>query len=137
MPRKLILTLALSGLLVLPASLAFACHLERVSLELSCTQYKFTATAVNLPHQHSIKYSFVINPKAGGAPQTISKIIPVSATSGFSTESVTEALTLVGDYGAQSISGSASLLSGSGDAENTVEITVSPVTLNCPPAPQS
>ena len=136
MARKYMLSLCLSGLLVLPASLALACHLEKVSVELSCTQYKFRVTAVGVSHAHTIRYTFVAAPTTGGPPLTISKTIPVNAPSGDFTESVTNSLTLVGSYDAQSFSGSASLISDSGHTESTKEMTLSPAALNCAPPPQ-
>jgi hypothetical protein len=38
----------LAGLLVLPTSLALACHLEMASVEISCTQYRFKVTGVGV-----------------------------------------------------------------------------------------
>ena len=137
MARRYMLSLCLSGLLLLPASLALACHLERVSIDLSCTQYKFAATAVGAPHKHSIRYNFVLTPANGGTPITVSRTIPVNGASDTSMESVTGSLNLAGTYGAQSFSGTASLISDTGDTENTVAITLSPKTLNCSQPPQS
>jgi|LNFM01.1.fsa_nt_gb hypothetical protein len=135
MARQHIAALGLSGLLILPATLAFACHLERVSLELSCTQYKLNVKAVGVSHPHSIRYTFAVSPTSGGPTVTISKTIPVSAPSGEFTESVINPLTLVGSYDAQSFAGSASLISESGQTESTQELMLSPVTLNCAPPP--
>lgn len=133
MARKHILSLCLSGLMVLPASLALACHLEQVSLELSCTQYKFKVTAVGVAHSHAIKYTFVVSPTAGGPPLTISNTIPVNAPSGDFAESVTNSLSLIGSYDPRSFSGSASLVSETGHTESTKPMTLSPASLNCAP----
>ena len=117
--------------MVLPATLALACHLERVSVELSCTQYKFKVTAVGVSHSHSIRYTFVVSPIAGGPPLKISNTIPVNAPSGDFTEIVTNSITLMGSYDAHSFFGSASLISETGQTESTKEMTLSPAALNC------
>lgn len=131
MARRYMLALCLSSLMALPASLASACHLERISLELSCTQYKLQVAAVGVSHSHAIRYSFAVTPTTGGAPVTVSKTIPVNAPSGNFTEIVTNPITLVGSFDAKSFSGSATLLSESGNPEGTQEIKLSPAVLNC------
>lgn len=135
MARKYIAPLCLGGLMVLPASIALACHLERVSLELSCTQYTFKVAAVGVSHPHSIRYTFAVSPTTGGPPVMISKTIPVNSPSGLFNETVTNPLSLVGSYDAQSFSGTASLLSESGHTEGTMELKLSPATLHCAPPP--
>lgn len=137
MARKLMLPFALGALMLLPPTVALACHLERVSVQISCSEYKFMATAVNLPHPHSIKYSFAISPSVGGARLTISNSFPVSSPSGTSTETSTGPLKLTGSFDSGSFSGVASLLAGDGSVEQTVDITLAPGTLNCAPPPQS
>jgi hypothetical protein len=135
MARKYRMSLCLGGLMVLPASLALACHLEKLSMDVSCTQYKIQVAGVGVPQGYSIKYTFVAAPNAGGLPFTISKTVPVSATTSDFTESVTGLLKLVGGYDAKSISGSAVLITASGATEGTPEIALSPVALNCAPLP--
>lgn len=137
MTRKSMLSVCLGGLLVLPASAAFACHFEKVSFEISCTQYKFAATGVLIPHPHSIKLSFVATPTNGGPPVSISKTIPVSGPPGNHVysfdESVTDALNLVGDYGPNSISGTATLVNGSGHSEGTATLSPPQTPMKCEP----
>lgn len=131
MSRNRMLSLGLSGLLVLPASAALACHLETVSLELSCTQYKLNVSAVNLQHSHSINYNFVVTPTNGGSPISISQSVALKTPSGSFSESVSNSLKLVGNFDAKSFSGSASLISETGAIEHTKEMTLSPVALSC------
>ncbi len=66
-------------------------------------------TAVGVPHTYSIRYTFNLSSTTGGPPLTISETIPVTSHSGDSTDSVRNSLTLLGNYNAQSFSGSASL----------------------------
>jgi len=133
MARKHMLLLCVAGLLAFPASLALACHLDRVSVELGCTQYNIKVTTIGVPSTYSIRYTFNLSSTIGGPPLTISNTIPVTAQSGDLTDSVTGPLSLVGIYNAQSLSGSASLISNTGQTENTIEMTFSPTTLNCSP----
>lgn len=135
MARKYRISLCLGGLMVLPASLALACHLEKLSMDVSCTQYKIQVTGVGVPQSYSIKYTFVAASNAGGLPFTISKTVPVTSQTGDFTENVTGLLKLVGGYDAKSISGSAALITASGATEGTPEIVLAPVSLNCAPLP--
>lgn len=133
--RKYMLPLCLAGALAFPASLALACHLEKVSIELSCSQYKIMVKAVGATPTHTIHYTFVAPSNTGGPPLTISSTIPVTPHSGDFTDSVTKSLSLVGNYDARSLSGSASIISNSGKTENSINMTFPSTTLNC--APQS
>jgi hypothetical protein len=133
MARRYTPLLCLAGLLAFPASLALACHLETASVELGCTQYRIKMTAVGVPSTYSIRYTLNLSPTTGGAPQTISNTIPVAAQSGDFTKSVENPLSLAGVYNAQSLSGSASLITNTGETESTIQMTFSPRTLNCSP----
>ena len=133
MARKYMLLLCMAGLLAFPASLALACHLEIASVELGCTQYRIKVTAIGVPSTYSIRYTFNLPSTTGGPPLTISNTIPVTAQSGDFTDSVTGPLSLAGIYSAQSLTGSASLISNTGQTENTIQMTLSPPTLNCSP----
>jgi hypothetical protein len=123
----------LAGLLALPASLALACHLETASVELSCTQYRIKVTAIGVPSTYSIRYTFNLASTTAEPPLTISNTIPITAQSGDFTESVTNPLSLAGVYNAQSLSGGVSLISNTGQTENTIQMMFSPMTLNCSP----
>jgi hypothetical protein len=127
MARKYMPLFCLAGLLALPASLALACHIEISSVELSCTQYRIKVTAIGVPSTYSIRYTFSLASTAAEPPLTISNTIPVTDFA----ESVTNPLSLTGVYNAQSLSGSATLISNTGQTENTIPITFSPMTLNC------
>ena len=120
----------LAGLLVLPTSLALACHLEMASVEISCTQYRFKVTGVGVPPTYSIRYTFNLASNTAEAPLTISNTIPITDRSD-DTESVTNPLSLAGNYDAQSLSGSASLITSTGETESTIPVTFSPIKLNC------
>jgi hypothetical protein len=133
MARRYTHLLCLAGLLAIPASVALACHLETASVELGCTQYKIKMTAVGVPSTYSIRYTLNLSPTTGGTPLTISNTIPVTARSGDFTESVENPLSLAGSYNTQSLSGSASLITGTGQTESTIQMTFSPTTLNCAP----
>jgi hypothetical protein len=133
MARKYIPLFCLAGLLAPPASLALACHIEISSVELSCTQYRITVTAIGVPSTYSIRYTLSLASTAAEPPLTISNTIPITAQSGDFTEIVTNPLSLTGVYDAKSLSGSASLISNTGQTENTIRITFSPKTLNCSP----
>jgi len=132
MARKYISAFCLAGLLACSASLALACHLDVASVELGCTQYKIKLTAVGVPSNYSIRYTFNLS-SSTGAPLTISNTIPVTAQSGDFTETVTNPISLTGSYNPQSFSGSASVISNTGQTENTIQITFAPTTLNCAP----
>jgi hypothetical protein len=110
-----------------------ACHLETASVELSCTQYRIKVTAIGVPSTYSIRYTFNLASTTAEPPLTISNTIPVTAQSGDFTEDVTNPLSLAGIYNAQSLSGGASLISNTGQTENTIQMTFSPMTLNCSP----
>jgi hypothetical protein len=133
MTRRYTPLFCLAGLLALPASIALACHLEMANVELGCTQYKIKMTAVGVPSTYSIRYTLNLSPTTGGAPQTISNTIPVGAQSGDFTKSVANPLSLAGVYNAQSLSGSASLITDTGQTESTIPMTFSARTLNCSP----
>jgi hypothetical protein len=133
MVRKYMLSLCVAGLLAFPASLALACHLHTASVEVGCTQYKINVTAIGVSSSYSIRYTFILSPTTGGSPLTISSTIPITAQSGDFTDSVTNPLSLVGNYNAQLLSGSASLVANNGKTENTIQMTFSPTTLNCSP----
>jgi hypothetical protein len=133
MARKYMLLLCVAGPLAFPASLALACHLDLASVELGCTEYRIKVTAIGVPPTYSIRYTFNLPSTTGGPLLTISNTIPVTAQSGNFTDSVTSPLSLAGIYNAQSLSGSASLISNAGQTENTIPITFSPTTLNCSP----
>jgi hypothetical protein len=137
MARRYMPLFCLAGLLALPASVALACHLETASVELSCTQYKIKVTATGVPSTYSMRYTFNLASITAEPPLTISNTIPVTAQSGDFTESVTSQLSLAGVYDAQSLSGGVvSLISNTGQTENTIPMTFSPMTLDCsrPPA---
>ena len=131
MARKYMPVFCLAGLLAFSASLALACHLDVASVELGCTQYRIKLTAVGVPSTYSIRYTFNLSSTTGGPPLTISNTIPVTAQSGDFTESVTNPLSLTGIYNAQSLSGSASLISNTGQTENTIQMKFLPTMLNC------
>jgi len=133
MARKYILPLCVAGLFAFPASVALSCHLHSASVELGCTQYKINVTAIGVSPTHSIQYTFILSSITGGAPLKISNTIPVTGQSADFANSVIYPLTLVGSYNAQSLSGSASLISNTGQTENTMQLTFSPTTLNCSP----
>lgn len=133
MARKYMLLLGLGGLLTFPASLALACHLGMATVELECTQYKINVIGVGVPSTYTIRYTFNLASTTGGSPLTISNTIPVTAQSGDFKDSVTNPLSLAGVYNAQSVSGSASLISNTGQTESTIELTFSPAALNCSP----
>lgn len=133
MARRYTPLLCLAGLLAFPASLALACHLETASVELGCTQYRIKMTAVDVPSTYSIRYTLNLSSTAGGTPLTISNTIPVTAQSGDFTESVENPLSLAGSYNTKSLSGSASLITSTGQTESTIQMTFSPTTLNCSP----
>jgi hypothetical protein len=133
MTRRYTALFCLAGLIALPASLAWACHLETASVELGCTQYNIKMTAVGVPSTYSIRYTFNLSSTTGGPPLTISNTVPVTAKSGDFTESVTNPLSLAGVYNAKSLSGSASLITENGQTESTIEMRFSPTTLNCSP----
>jgi len=128
---KRYMPLFLVGLLVLPTSLASACHLEMASVELSCTQYRFKVTGVGVPSTYSIRYTFNLASSSAEAPLTISNTIPVTDKSGNFTESVTNPLSLAGNYNGQSLSGGVSLITNTGQTESTIPMTVSPIMLDC------
>jgi hypothetical protein len=123
--------LFLIGLLVLPTSPALACHLEMASVELSCAQYRFKVTGVGVPSTYSIRYTFNLASSPAEAPLTISNTIPVTDQSGNFTESVTNPLSLAGNYDGRSLSGGVSLITSTGQTESTIPMTVSPITLDC------
>src|SRR5262245_29109947 len=131
MTRRYMPLFCLAGLLAFPASLALACHLETASVELSCTQYKFKLTAIGVPSTYSIRYSINLS-TPGRPPLTISNTVQVTQSGDF-TESVANPLSLAGIYNARSTSGSASLISDTGQTESTIQMIVSPTTLNCSP----
>ena len=133
MARKYMPVFCFAGLLACSASLAWACHLDMASVELGCTQYKIKLTAIGVPSTYSIRYTFNLSSTTGAPPLTISNTIPVTAQSGDFTESVTNPLSLTGTYNAQALSGSASLISNTGQTENTIQMKFSPTTLNCSP----
>jgi hypothetical protein len=133
MTRKYMPAFCLAGLLAFSASLALACHLDIASVELGCTQYRIKLAAIGVPSNYSIRYTFNLSATNGGTPLTISNTIPLTAQSGDFTESATNPLSLTGSYNAQSLSGSASLISNTGQTENTIPMTFSPTTLNCSP----
>ena len=133
MARRYMPLFCLAGLLALPASLALACHLETASVELSCTQYRIKVTAIGVPSTYSIRYTFNLASTTAEPPLTISNTIPITAQSGDFTESVTNPLSLAGVYNAQSLSGGVSLISNTGQTENTIQMMFSPMTLNCSP----
>lgn len=133
MIRKYMLSLCLAGALAFPASLVLACHLETASVELSCTQYKIMVKAVGATPTHTIHYTFIAPSTAGGPPLTISNTISVTPHSGDFTDSVTKSLSLAGNYDTRSLSGSASIISSSGQTENTINMTFPSMTLNCAP----
>ncbi len=135
MARKYLLSVCLSGVMLLPASLAYACHLHRISMELSCTQYRFTASGGLSPHGHTVQYSFVVTPTAGGTPRTFSKTIPVGPPTGLFEEVSAETINLVGDYDAKSLVGTASLVAEDGRVEHTLDIKLPPemTKLSCAP----
>jgi len=132
MARRYMPLFCLTGLLAFPVSLAWACHLEVASVELSCTQYKIKVTAVGVPSDYSIRYTFNLPSTNGGPPLTISNTVPVTLSGDF-TASVAHPLSLAGSYNAQSASGSASVITNTGQTENTIQMTVLPATLNCSP----
>jgi len=121
----------LAGLFALPASLAWACHLEMASVELSCTHYKFKVTGVGVPSTYSIRYTFDLASSTAEAPLTISHTIPVTDPTGYFTESVTNSLSLAGKYDAKPLSGGVSLITSTGQTESTIPVTFSPAPLNC------
>jgi hypothetical protein len=123
----------LAGLLVLPTSLALACHLEMASVEISCTQYRFKVTGVGVPSTYSIRYTFNLASNTAEAPLTISNTIPITdqSQSDDFTESVTNPLSLAGNYNVQSLSGGASLITSTGQTQSTIPVTFSPIRLNC------
>lgn len=121
----------LTGFLALPTSLALACHLEMASVELSCTHYKFQVTGVGVPPTYSIRYTFNLASTTAQAPITISHTIPVTAQGGNWTESVTNPLSLAGNYNAEPLSAGVSLITSSGQTESTIPMTLSPAPLNC------
>jgi hypothetical protein len=123
----------LAGLLGLPASLALACHIEIANVELSCTQYGIKVTAIGVPSTYLIRYSFNLASTTAEAPVTISNTIPITSQSGNFTESVTNPLSLAGNYNAHSLSGEVSLITNTGLMESTIPLTFSPVSLNCSP----
>jgi hypothetical protein len=133
MARKYMVLLCLAGVLAFPASLALACHLAMASVELDCTQYSIKVTGIGVPATYSIRYTFNLTSTNGGPPLTISNTIPVSAQSYDFTDSVTNPLSLAGIYNAQSFSGSASLISNTGQTESTIPMSFSRTTLNCSP----
>ena len=133
MARRYMPIFYLAGLLAFPASVALACHLETASVELSCTQYRIKVTAIGVPSTYSIRYTFNLSSTTGEPPLTISDTIPVTHQSGDFTENVTNPLSLVGVYNGRSLSGSASLISNTGQTENTIQVKFSPTTLNCSP----
>src|SRR6266702_4023722 len=102
MTRKYMPAFCLAGLLAFSASLALACHLDIASVELGCTQYKIKLTAVGVPSNYSIRYTFNLS-STTGTPLTISNTIPLTAQSGDFTESATTPLSLTGSYNAQSL----------------------------------
>jgi hypothetical protein len=81
---------------------------------------------------HLLDPTVNLSSKTGGPPLTISNTVPV-AQSGDFTQGVTNPLSLEGIYNAQSLSGSASLISDTGQMENTLQMRFSPTTLNCSP----
>jgi hypothetical protein len=119
----------LAGLLVLPTSLALACHLDMASVEIGCTQYRFKVTAVGVPSTYSIRYTFNLASNTAEAPLTISNTIPITDQSDDFTE--TNPLKLAGNYNAQSLSGDVSLITSTGETESTIPMTFSPIALNC------
>lgn len=129
MASRLIL-FCLTGLLALPASIALACHLEMASVELSCTHYKFQVTGVGVPPTYSIRYTFNLASTNAQAPITVSNTIPVTKDGNF-IESVTNPLSLAGNYNAEPLSGGVSLITGTGETESTIPMTFSPAPLNC------
>lgn len=120
----------LTGFLALPASLALACHLEMASVELNCTHYKFQVTGVGVPPTYSIRYTFNLQSTTGQAPIAISNTIPVTKDGNF-IESVTNPISLAGNYGAEPLSGVVSLITATGQTESTIPMTFSPAPLNC------
>ena len=94
---------------------------------------RINVTVIGASPTYSIRYTFKLSSTTGGPPLTISSTIPVTAQSGDFTDSVTNPLSLVGNYNVQSLSGSAYLISNEGRTENTVEVKFLPTTLNCSP----
>jgi hypothetical protein len=137
MSRKYLQSLCLAGFLAFPASLALANHIDSASVALTCTQYRINVTAGELASNdsYSIQYTFTLSSTTGRPPLTITSTMPVAAESPMFTDGVTIPLSLIDNYSIESSSGSASLVVSSGQTANTVQMTFSPVALNCSPPP--